>query len=116
MAGTDVTPPPLKLAGKRRQIARRTVAVKVRAADEARWIRAKAKVKIGSKTVKRKRVAPQPLAADVALKLRVRIPKGTLARIKKALEKGKRVVVRITVIAADAVGNEASSLRVVRLR
>jgi hypothetical protein len=115
-ASPDVTPPPLKLSGKRILTARRTVPVTVLAAAEARRVRATAKLGLGLTSVKLKPSAARDVAAGGALTLRIALPARTLAKVRAALKHRKRVSVRITVTAADTAGNVATTVWTVRLR
>jgi hypothetical protein len=106
----DGTAPKLTLAAKRVQRALKTKALAMSArCDEQCSLRAVAKVKIGRKNVVLGR-ATATGASDQAAKMKLKLSRKALARLRKAMKRGK-VTVLLAVSAADAAGNAATGSR-----
>ena len=111
-AGTapDGTAPKLTLAAKRVQRALKTKALALSArCDEQCALRAVAKVKIGRKNVVLGRARATGASGRTA-KMKLKLSRKSLARLQKAMKRGKARVV-LTVSAADAAGNAAAGSR-----
>ena len=111
----DLTPPLLKLAGRRRQdVDRLRVRTRI---DEPGSVRVSGSAKVrGRRTGFRLRAVRRSLAADGAKTFRLRMRRGALRRVKRALRRGRRVVARVKVVATDDDGNRTVVTRRIRLR
>jgi hypothetical protein len=106
----DGTAPKLTLAAKRVQRALKTKALSLSArCDERCSLRAVAKVKIGRRNVVLGR-AKATGASGRATKMKLKLSRKSLARLRKAMKRGKARVV-LTVAARDAAGNAAAGSR-----
>jgi Calx-beta domain len=106
----DGTAPKLTLAAKRVQSALKTKALTLSArCDEQCSLRAVAKVKIGRRNVVLGR-ARATGASGRAARMKLKLSRKSLARLRKAMKRGKARVV-LTVSASDAAGNAAVGSR-----
>jgi hypothetical protein len=108
----DGTAPKLTLSAKRVQRALKTKALALSAGcDEQCSLRVVATVKVGRKQVLVGR-AKATGASGHAAKMKLKLSRKSLARLRKAMRRGKASVV-LTVSAADAAGNAAAASRTV---
>ena len=100
----DVTPPRLVVSGARKQrlLKQHAVIIKLRCPDEACSVTVAGK----GPGLKLKRVSRQ-LAAGERATVRLRLSARQLSSIRKLLEEGRRVRVKVTATASDAAGNAA---------
>jgi hypothetical protein len=115
--GKDTTPPSARLHSRRRDSIRDgRVAVWVMA-SEAVTVTARGTVKIGGHArLHQLRSATAKAAADIRMRVVLRLRKSTRRAARRALWRGQRLRVGISVTLRDAVGNTGSAKRAVRLR
>ena len=113
----DASPPRLSLRGKRTQRAGKTITVIVQAASESLWATASGKLSIrGSRKAYPLRTARAKFIArgqQAALKLKLSTK--DMVAIERALRRHRKVGVKLTVKARDAVGNITSRQRTLQL-
>jgi len=109
-SGADVTAPKLTLAAKRiqRALKKKLFALSARC-DEQCKLTVVAKTRIGTKKVVLGR-AKATAASNIAVKIKVKLSKKSLAKLRKAMKSGKAKVV-LSVRATDAAGNRAAASR-----
>ena len=114
--GKDTTPPRAKLMARRDSIRDGRVAVWV-TASEAAEVTAKGTLSIGSNArVHRLRTATAKVVASKRERLLLRLSKKTRRAARRALKRGKRLRVVVSVTLRDAAGNSATAKRAVRLK
>ena len=106
----DSTAPRLRLAAKRVQRALKTKSLALSArCDEKCSLRAVARVKIGRKNIVLGRARATGVTGRAA-KMKLKLSRKSLARLRKAMRRGRARVV-LSVRAADAAGNAAAGSR-----
>jgi YVTN family beta-propeller protein len=127
-AEIDLDPPSLKLFGKRTQELAKKVTVKVKADEDGEgtakgWLvvrtpgkgSKRAELRSKKKSYKLKR-ATKPLTANQKRALKPKLTKKAFKAAKKALRSGGRVTAKLTVSAADAIGNTRQKKLSVKLK
>ena len=114
----DTTPPRLLLGGKRRQRARRTISVIVKAASENLWATASGKVSIlgSGKAYRLGRSKRRFIARGQKATLKLRVPTKALVATKRALRRDRVVRAKLTIKASDAAGNSTTKRRTIKLK
>jgi Calx-beta domain len=113
--GPDTTAPKLTLGGRRIQRALKTRLLALSArCDEQCKLAAVAKVRIGRRKVVLGRARATGPSGTTA-RIKVRLSRKALARLRKAMKRGKATVV-LSVKAADAAGNTAAASRRVTVK
>ena len=113
---TDTTPPTAKLNARRDSIRDGRVAVWV-TASEAATVTARGTLGISSQaSTHRLRTATGNAVAGKRERLMLRLSKKTRRVARRALRRGKRLRVRVSVTLRDAAGNTGSAKRWVRLK
>jgi hypothetical protein len=86
-------------------------------ASEAVTVMARGTVKIGGHArLHRLRSATAKAAADIRMRVVLRLRTGTRQAARRALRRGRQLRVRISLTLRDAAGNSGSAKRAVRLR
>jgi Glycosyl hydrolases family 43 len=113
----DLTAPGLTLGGRRRQRARRTIRVIVRATSEALWATASGAVRIGgSKKAYALRGAGTSFVEPGTLKtLKLRISRKALLATRRGLRRHRIVTARLVIEALDPAGNSTVRKRTIKL-
>jgi plastocyanin len=114
----DTVPPTVAVATRSRQrlVGKRAASLSVRS-DEAGTATLTGRLSVpGAGRTYRLRKVTASLAPSVEEKLSVRLSRGQLAAARRALRRGSRPTLRLTVSVADAAGNARSLRRNVRLR
>jgi len=120
-AAADTTPPASNLTGASSQKLGKTVAVSISCSDEACKATASGTVlvpkagRIKAKTYKLAALT-KSIAKGAKATARLKLNATPRAAIKRALKRGKRVVVKFTVRIADASGNTRTLTRQVKLK
>jgi hypothetical protein len=113
----DVTPPVVRLGGKRRQLARRTIGVIVRATSEDVWSTVSGTVRIAGsrKAYALKSVRERFIVRGGASTFNLSLSKKALRAIRRALRSHRSVTARVTMDARDAAGNITATKRTIAL-
>jgi len=112
----DTTPPTAKLNARRDSIRDGRVAVWV-TATEAATVTAKGTLSIASQSsVHRLRTATANVVANKRERMLLRLSRKTRHAARRALRRGKRLRVRVSVTLRDAAGNTGSARRSVRVK
>ena len=113
----DTTAPTLAVRARRRQrVLRLRGAVAYARCNEASSLRASGVLRIGRRRV-RMRAAAAAVQADARTRLRVRLTRHGVRVLRRALRRGRRASVRLSLRATDAAGNRSALLRrTVRVR
>jgi hypothetical protein len=110
----ESVPPDLQLSGKKKQKLGNAVKVKASCGDEACTASGEGKLK----KVKKDKV--KPASADLGpgetATLKLKLTKKTRKRAAKALDQGKKVQAKVTVVATDAADNLETAKRTIRLK
>jgi hypothetical protein len=115
----DTTAPRTALSGKKTQKAGRSVSVTVGCGAEACTATARGTLNVPTVRASKRlrlRAATAQVAAGAKATLRLRLPPKALRATKRALRKGGKVRVDITVRTVDQAGNGSSKTRVVMLK
>jgi hypothetical protein len=106
----DTTPPSLKLSSKAKQAALKSKAVIVVASSsEAANLKASGSVSIPGGSSFSLTPAGADVGVNASTSLSLAIPKEARAKIKKALNEGKKVRASVHVVAKDAAGNSSNA-------
>jgi hypothetical protein len=117
-ASTDRTAPTLKLTAKKLQKALKAkrFTLKVRSNEAAKLVvTIKARKSAKSRTLVTVAKASKTVAAGKTVTIKVKLTKKAIAKLRKALAKGK-VKIRVTVKGTDAANNSASVTKVFTIR
>ena len=111
----DLTPPRVRLSGKRSQALGRYIRVRVRC-TEACTAAGDGKVRLGrSGKARGLRKAKRSIAAGRSATLKLALSKKARRAIRRALRNGRKVRATITVVVRDAAGNRSAERRKVKL-
>ena len=115
----DTTPPVVGVSASRsRRIGRGRIPIRVSCPAESCHVLARGTISFrGTAATFRLRSATVDVGAGQTVTATLRVPRRALAAAKRALEDGRRVTARISVLASDAAGNQAPTVRrSIRLR
>jgi subtilisin family serine protease len=115
-AAADTTLEVLALLIARRQQVDKLRAVVRLAEPGTATARARVRLRAGAARLIASRRATVQAKANRTYRLRLALPRGAVARIKRALRRGVRVRARVTVTVNDSAGNSRTKQRRVRLR
>jgi hypothetical protein len=113
-APVDSTAPTVKLAGASRRALGRRFKLRL-TCSETCVLTVEAKIKVlrkplGLKTVRTSLQSGRPRT------LTIKLPKRTIRQVRRALRHGRKCTLRLTITAADGVGNVRTSRRTIRLK
>lgn len=115
------TAPVAKLSAGKSQKLGKSVAVRVACADEPCVASARGTVKVPrvgavrAKTYKTKKIT-KPIAKGASVKIKLGLFRAARTAMQRALRRGKRVTMKLTIAVTDAVGNTKKLTRRVKLR
>jgi hypothetical protein len=114
----DVTPPVVELGGRRTQVGRRTVKVRVKPTSENVWATASGKVAIrgSTRSYRLKGVVARFIASGDTATLKLEMSRTALRAVTHALDRDRRPRAELKLSLRDAAGNITTKRRTIRLK